>query len=74
MIAFSSGKESAVEYDAGPVLDDGPQAPWIADVRDVPLRELAVDADGIAAAMADRFLEALDSPSRVQAMTFNSAI
>ncbi len=74
MIAFSSGKESAVDYDTGPVLDDWPRAAWIPDVRDVPLRELAADADGTATALALDFLEAMDSPSHVQAMTFNSAI
>jgi FXSXX-COOH protein len=63
-----------VDRDATLVQEDGPQASLIADVRDVPLAQLATDTDGTAAVLVVRFLEGIGSPSRVQAMTFNSAI
>jgi FXSXX-COOH protein len=49
----------------------------ITDLRSVPLGQLAnraADANGVVAAVVHRILEDTDSPSRVQALTFNSAI
>lgn len=61
-------------YDATPAGEVEPRPALIPDVRDVPLGQLAADGDGAAALLVLRFLDGMETPSRVRTMTFNSAI
>ena len=55
-----------------PIRPGGSEHAPIPDVRDVPLRDLALDA-GVRC-IVRRVMESLEDPSRVRVAMFNSAI
>ena len=61
-----------MEHLVSPVRPGGAEPVPIADVRDVPLGDLAQDAD--VRRMISRIIESQEDPSRVRVAMFQSAI
>jgi FXSXX-COOH protein len=60
--------------DATPIRKGGAQPIEIADLREIPLSQLAADPDGVVGVLVNGVLECADDPQRVRVATFNSVI